>query len=340
MAAHRPWVALCIALAACSGSSAGPTRATQMSAPQEHASPAVVADAPPASRSAPEPEYPAYYIEQLQKRSYPGGQIQIGPLMWRGNGFTKHELTWPSDGETMTGTISIPDGEGPFPVLIVEHGYIPSSRYWVGQDSWIFGDPIASHGFISISPNWPGYAGSDPGPQGMPNVVAITVTALNLVSSLATLPRADITKVALAGHSTGGGVGMIAMLVDPRIRAFALYAPMSSDMRDHGRRWVASGSGNAGPLGDPDQNPDGYAHISPRNYFDKVLISAPVIFLQGTRDHTIKNEWTTDTVELMNRAGIRTRVVWLEDGDHDLVGNDLAHANSEAEAWIRAALGL
>ena len=49
----------------------------------------------------------------------------------------------------MTGTISLPDGPGPFPVVVVNHGFIPPERYWIGQDSGIFGDPMASHGFIS-----------------------------------------------------------------------------------------------------------------------------------------------------------------------------------------------
>ena len=116
--------------------------------------------------------------------------------MFRGDGYTKYHVVWPSQGQVMTGTISLPDGAGPFPVVIVNHGHIPTGRYWVGQDSGIFGDPMAAHGFISMAPNYPGYAGSGTLDPAYPDVVAEAVADLDLISSLGSLPQASASRVA------------------------------------------------------------------------------------------------------------------------------------------------
>jgi dipeptidyl aminopeptidase/acylaminoacyl peptidase len=125
------------------------------------------------------------------------------------------------------------------------------------------------------------------------------------------------------------------MAIDPRVRVFALYAPVSSDMSENARKWWLA-NGSQGPLGSPDADPQAYAHISPRNYLDRT--KAPVLFLQGSEDEDIPAAWTNATVAALQQRGIATRTVWLPGAHHDLVGADLAAANAAAEAWIRASL--
>jgi cephalosporin-C deacetylase-like acetyl esterase len=223
---------LALAIAACSS---GQTAAQ----PRQTPTPKARAQTTPAQTPAPAPtpHLPAYAIESLRARSYPGGQLTIGDQMFRGPGFTKYHMTWPSGGQTMTGTISLPDGAGPFPVVVVNHGFIPPERYWIGQDSGIFGDPMAAHGFISVAPNWPGYSGSGSAPSDLPQIVGQLVTALDLVTSVSALPQADKSRIAFVGHSNGGGISELAMVVDPRIRAVVLQAPVSTDMADNARKW-------------------------------------------------------------------------------------------------------
>jgi acylaminoacyl-peptidase len=165
------------------------------------------------------------------------------------------------------------------------------------------------------------------------------VTALDLVSSLTSLPQANADKVAFVGHSNGGGISQLAMVVDPRIKVVVLHGPVSSDMADNGRKWwTARGEVGTGPVGRPDQNPDGYRHISPRNYFQTG--QAPVLILQGSADHTIPADWTAATYEALQRSGIETRLVWFPGADHDMVGADLAYAVQQQESWIREHLGV
>jgi dipeptidyl aminopeptidase/acylaminoacyl peptidase len=324
-------VVLALAGAACSS---GQTAAR----PQVARTPAPAPTPVQTSAPSPTPQLPPYAIESLRVRSYPGGQLAIGDEMFRGQGFTKYHMAWPSNGQTMTGTISVPDGPGPFPVVVVNHGYIPADRYWIGQDSGIFGDPMAAHGFISVAPNWPGYSGSGPAPSDLPQIVGQLVTALDLVTAVSALPQADRNRIAFVGHSNGGGISELAMVVDPRIRAVVLQAPVSTDMADNARTWWVQRPDSLAGLGTPDSNPDGYRHLSPRNYL--ASWEPPTLIIQGTVDHTIPAAWTNATYAALQQAGIESQLMWMPGGDHDLVGANLDTAVAAQEAWIRHAFGM
>jgi dipeptidyl aminopeptidase/acylaminoacyl peptidase len=298
--------------------------------------------APAVATPAPTPPLPAYYVESLRGRSYPGGKLQVGEdVSCRGYslclpGVHTYRMSWPSNGQTMTGLISMPEGNGPFPVVVVNHGFIPPERYGEGQDSLVFGEPMAQNGFIAVAPHWPGYLGSGPAPADLPSIVGQAVTALDLVSSLGSVPQADPTRVAFVGHSNGGGVSEIAMVVDRRIKAVVLHAPVSSDMADNARKWWLSRPDSLGSIGTPEANPEGYKHLSPRNYFEAG--QPPVLIVQGTADHTIPREWTDATYATLQARGVRSQVSWIEGGDHDLVGGNLNNARTLQLDWIRKAL--
>ena len=48
--------------------------------------------------------------------------------------------------------------------------------------------------------------------------------------------------------------------------------------------------------------PDGYRHLSPRNYL--TAANPPVLIIQGTADHTIPAAWTNTTYSALQQAGI------------------------------------
>lgn len=344
------WLGLLLTVAAlaaaCSGQSSGRAASPAPSASSGAASrPSATPPPTPAQATpAPTPPLPAYYIESLRARPYPGGKLEIGAEITC-QGFSRclpgvhtYRMSWPSGGQTMTGLISMPEGNGPFPVVVVNHGFIPPERYGEGQDSLLFAEPMAQNGFIAVSPHWPGYLGSGPAPADLPSIVGQVVTALDLVSSMNSLPKADPSRVAFVGHSNGGGISEIAMVVDPRIKAVVLHAPVSSDMADNGRKWWVTRPEALGSIGTPDANPDGYRHLSPREYFQSG--QARVLIVQGTADHTIPRPWTEATYAALQARGVASQVNWIEGGDHDLVGANQEQAISLQVDWIRKTFGL
>src|SRR6266481_335501 len=80
-------------------------------------------------------------------------------------------------------------------------------------------------------------------------------------------------------------------------------------------------SGSWPAMGDPAQNAEAYRHVSPRSYL--AAWQPPVLLVQGTSDHTIPAEHTQATFDALQRAGVRSRLLWIPGADHDLVGGDL-----------------
>jgi dipeptidyl aminopeptidase/acylaminoacyl peptidase len=284
----------------------------------------------------PTPALSAYAIESLRARSYRGGTLQIGARTGGTAAYTTRRVTWPSQGGTMTGLADIPAGAGPFPVVIVNHGYIPASAYQVGQDSTKYADALAAAGMLTVSPDYPGYAGSSPPEPDLVMIEAEAVSSMDLIGALSTLPQADTRRIAVAGHSNGGGVSELMMVIDPRIRAVVLYAPVSTDMADNAHRFWSRRPGGPGLLGTPEDNPVAYAQISPRGHLR--ADGPPVLILQGTLDEDIPAEWTAATVAALQAKGVQTRFVSFPGAHHNFAGADLARANGLAVDWIRGAL--
>lgn len=328
---RRGFICLCctvtLTAAACASSPATPTASAHPSATlHPNAAGAQPTQAP----------LPPYAIAALRRRPHAHGAITVGTPMESGPGYAKYNVTWTSGGNTMTGVLDIPSGSGTFPVVIVNHGYAPVSQYYLGEDTAKYADPMASAGFLTISPAYPGYLGSGPGAPGVPSIVAEAISDIDLISELPTLPQADPTRVAVAGHSNGGGVAEVLMTADTRVHAAVLYAPVSSDFADNARKWWARASGGSGGLPSPDVDPSMYRVMSPRPWF--AAETPPTLVMQGTNDEQIPAEWTAATVQALQAAGARTQFVSFPGAAHIFDDGDLDRANSLAIDWLRAAL--
>ena len=60
---------------------------------------------------------------------YGDGELQVEQVLAVTNAFTRTLVTFPSDGLTIYGFMNVPQGEGPFPVVLVLHGYVDPARY-------------------------------------------------------------------------------------------------------------------------------------------------------------------------------------------------------------------
>jgi dipeptidyl aminopeptidase/acylaminoacyl peptidase len=321
-------------VSACTGG--GPPVGGSTPRPVASASPPSRSAAPAASPTATPVPLPLYAIDALRSRVRVPGSITVGAAMPGGPGYSKHAATWTSAGSTMTGVLDVPDGTGPFPVVVVNHGYVPVGQYYVGQDSNKYADPLAAAGFVTLSPDYPGYAGSGPGTPGVPPIVNEAISDMDLISALSRLPQADATRVAVAGHSNGGGVSLILLAADSRVKAAVLYAPVSSDMADNARKWWVTHADGTGGLPSPDQDPTAYALMSPRSHLPPG--GPATLVMQGSRDEDIAPEWTTATVSALQAAGIRTQFVSFPGAMHNFQGGDLTRANALAVSWLHDAL--
>lgn len=293
--------------------------------PAQRSAPSFLQGTPPAAAGTPYPaDHPlaGYTIEGLRQRSYPGGTIEITQLVTSTTEFTKYLIRYPSDELSITGMMNVPSGEGPFPVVILNHGYIPPSRFWSGADTWRAADSLARQGYLTISPDFRGWGGSDRGSNYFR--AGLVIDALNLISSLPSLPQADPNRVAMWGHSMGGGVTTRAIVIDARIKAAILYAPVSADDGEVLARWGGgSRAATDGPLDEiyrqASRDPEFLRLTSPIHYLH--LASAAVQIHQGTADRTTPPQWARAIRDGLQAAGKSVEYFEYPGQDHAFEGD-------------------
>lgn len=306
---------------------AGETPATApdtLTPPAATATTAAATTAPTVTLS-PLPDPLGVTLDTLRARQFPGGPIEILRVLETTDAYTRTYIAYPSDGLRITGIMQTPPGEGPFPVVILNHGYHDRGSYWAGSGTWMAAEYLNGRGYLTIAPDYRTWGESDWGPSLFHT--GLVADVLNLISSLPSLPQADPARLGMWGHSMGGGITMKVLTLDPRVKAAVLYASNSGDDADLIARW---GRGclpgetqdttacNPGEFIPADLPPDMVAayvaaaadpamlqRIAPIYHLDRV--TAPVQIHIGTADGVEHNatppEWSTKLHDAFVSAG-------------------------------------
>jgi dienelactone hydrolase len=178
--------------------------------------------------------YP-YTIAGLRERDFPGGEIQIGARIAFNDQFSTFLISYPSEGLTITGVLNIPAGEGPFPVIVMNHGFYPRSEYTSGDGSQRAAEYLTQRGYITVSSDYRTWGGSDFGFSFFHT--GLVADVMNLLASLDSIPQVDVSRIGMWGHSMGGGITTKILTLESPVRAAVLYAPNSADDADLIARW-------------------------------------------------------------------------------------------------------
>lgn len=189
---------------------------------------------PPAPSPTPHPLAP-FTLDALRGRPKAGGPITTRAVLEENEAYVRSYIDYPSDGLTITGVMHTPHGEGPFPVLVLLHGYWNRDSYVAGTDTWQAADYFARQGYLVLSPDLRSWGESDTGLSLFH--MGLVSDILNLISVVPSLAAADPTRIGLWGHSMGGGLATKVLTVDDRVSAAVLYAPNSADDADLLARW-------------------------------------------------------------------------------------------------------
>jgi dipeptidyl aminopeptidase/acylaminoacyl peptidase len=249
----------------------------------------------------------AYTISGLRQREYPGGTIQVRAVLTTTAVFTRYYIDYPSDGLTITGIMQVPPGDGPFPVIILNHGYIAASLYWSGADTWRAAEYLNGRGYLTLAPDFRGWGQSNQAPNYF--WTGQLIDTLNAIGSLASVPQANSQRVGMWGHSMGGGTTADAIAVDRRIKAAVIYAPTSAD-KAASWRWRRTPSVVSLAYSDlkleqayreAGLDYNFLERVSPINYFEFVV--APVQIHSGTADTMCPPDWARDIYKALQSAG-------------------------------------
>jgi dienelactone hydrolase len=300
-----------------------------------------------------------YTIEGLRQHNFQSGKIHIRSTLDDENQFyTSYLIDYPSDGLTITGVMQIPVGEGPFPVIIMNHGFFARSVYRSGDGTDRASPYLAEHGYITLAPDYRSWGESDIGYSFFYSGLVIDV--INLINAIPSIPNADANRIGIWGHSMGGGVTMKVLTVlggrvvpgdrgkhvETRIKAAVLYSPVSADDADVIDRWgigcfgdIAEGeqiigcnSSDVIPEDLPRNLQDAYRfaasdvdtlkEISPFYHLD--LITVPIQIHYGTDDGKFLSgtppQWSVKLTQGLRDAGKDVELLQYEGQGHSFIG--------------------
>jgi dipeptidyl aminopeptidase/acylaminoacyl peptidase len=347
--------AVVVMLGACSGedpgSAAGPESTGVGSAsPTTETTAPIETPAPTASASAgPEPEQPEEALPPVRRRvslpalmreKFRAGRIRQVRVVAETDAYTRSEVTYRSGDLTVSGVLLRPRGPGPFPGVVLNHGYIDPSYYVTGQGLAREQDWLARAGFAVLHTDYRGHAASDPVPALDREVrLGYTRDAVNAVLALEREPYVDRGRMAMLGRSMGGGVTLNALVARPDlVEAAVIYASVSSRYLDNLRHFTQRSRPEAvqalfARFGTPQESPGFYRDLSSRTFFDR--ISDPLLIHHGTLDESCPFPWATTTQGLLRRAGADSRLAVYR-GEHHAFGPQWEASIRRTVAFLRA----
>jgi len=295
----------------------------------------------------------SFTIEGLRQHDFQSGEIHIRSTRSENDKFTTYLIDYPSDGLTIAGVMQIPDGEGPFPVIILNHGFFSRSVYNSGDGTDRASAFLAEHGYITLASDYRSWGDSDIGSSFFYS--GLVTDVINLLNAIPSIPKADPDRVGMWGHSMGGGVTMKVLTIlggrdasveTTTIKAAVLYSPVSADDLDIINRWgmgcfgdiaqgeliVGCNSSDVIPNSLPINLQDAYRFaasdadtlkkISPFYHLD--YVNAPVQIHYGTEDGKFISgtppQWSVKLTQGLREAGKDAELLQYEGEGHSFIG--------------------
>jgi uncharacterized protein len=256
-------------------------------------------------------------------RTYDGHGLRMRGELLRTDAYTRYAVTYRSGDLRISGIMNVPTGRGPFPALVLNHGYIDPDYYVTGQGLAREQDYLARAGYVVLHTDYRDHAESDPAPGSERRLrLGYTEDVINAALALKRLgrPTVDPERIGLLGRSMGGGITYNALVVRPGlVDAAVVYASVSSHTADNFDRWIRGERSELArwivdEYGSPERNPEFWRGVSPYTFFDR--ITEPIMVHHGIIDDTCPIRWTRETVGELRRLGKHVRLHTYPDEGH------------------------
>ncbi len=258
-------------------------------------------------------------------KDYHGRALRTGRVLARTDAYTRYFVTYRSGDLRISGVMNVPTGDGPFPALVLNHGYIHPDIYDNGQGLMREQDYLARHGYVVLHTDYRNHAASDDDPRTERDLrLGYTEDVINAVLAIkrSSLPYLDGDRVGLLGRSMGGGVTYNALVAQPGlVDAAVVFAPVSSDAVDNFDRWIRGESDRRDLArsiirkhGSPERDPEFWRNVSAVTFLDR--ITEPVLMHHGTADESCPIRWSRTTLAELRRQGKNARLFTYQGEAH------------------------
>lgn len=255
-----------------------------------------------------------------------GTGLTLEGTLDRNDVYTRYAVHYLSNGLIISGIMNIPVGDGPFPLLILNHGYIAPSVYTRGRGLKREQDALARAGFAVLHTDYRGHAESDQSPlieKVYDGNIEYAMDSANAILAVraAALPQIDSSHVGMMGHSLGGGVTLAVLTARPDlVYAAVLYAPVHADVWENFQRWQSKreeGDRTRELYGTREENPALWNALSPQTYLHDV--TAPVLLFQGGKDKDVPKEWSDRLADNLRSSSKDITYVEYPEEKHEFI---------------------
>lgn len=258
-------------------------------------------------------------LPALMQQEFRPSRIRQVEELGRNPQFIRSRITYRSGDLTVSGLLLRPRGAGPFPGVVLNHGYIDPSLYLNGQGMRREQEKLLRAGFVVLHVDYRGHAGSDDftDPFDQASRVGYAQDSIHAVLALQQESYVDPDRMAMFGKSMGGAVTLNALVAQPGlVKAAVIYSSMSSQFAENLEHFASREDLREfyGAVGLPHQTPDFYTQLSPRTYFDRV--TAPILLHHGRQDRVCPYRWSVATQRALAEDGVDAELISWADEDH------------------------
>lgn len=229
--------------------------------------------------------------------------------------------------KAITGTINKPASIGKHPVVFLIRGFVSQEIYQSGMGSKRIGEYLAENGYITIAPDFLGYADSDSEAGNIfESRFQTYITMLSLIASRDQIPNFDNQNYFLWGHSNGGQIALTTLaILGQNLPAgrqgipTALWAPVTKpfpysilyflDEAEDGGKFLRHELAKFEDINNTD-------FFSFTNYLS--WIKAPLVLFQGTADDAVPTSWSQSFCKTAKNAKIDINCFYYSGADHNL----------------------
>lgn len=268
-----------------------------------------------------------YSVENLANANISPGKFQIVETLEENDLFTAYKFKFTFnpeiDGGTMkmtSGQINIPTEPGSYPIVMMFRGYVDSTLYATGIGTRNGARVFAENGFVTIAPDFLGYADSDTEAGNIfESRFQTYTTAISLMNSLDQINNWNGKDVFIWAHSNGGQIALTVLEATGVNYPTTLWAPVTKPF-PYSVLYYTDESADRGKFirrelskFEAIYNADEFAIT---DYIDR--IKAPIQLHQGTADDAIPVDWSNQFISQLELAEIEHEYFVYPGGDHNM----------------------